>query len=290
MAVQDLARNFFLHPSALQQLLTCFPEGLVCFDLETTGLSPLTNHIVEIAALRLHPDGFIHTFESLVRPPHPIPPHTTAIHHITDLMVLNSPTISELLPAFFQFIGDRPLFAHNAKFDIGLLIVAAHRQQLALAANPVYCTLSLARKARLSVANFRLQTLCEHFQLSPNTLHRALEDSWAILQILGKLLSAAPPASVICNLRDFDPSPDFQLPPHLQLIDTAITRQQSLEILYQGGSRRGIFRPIRPIGLLPLPQGNVLYATCLLDQQPKSFSLGKIKEVRYSTAEEDGAP
>ncbi len=284
-----MARNFSLSSAATGRLLDYFPEGLVCFDLETTGLSPLTHHIIEIAGLRLGPDGIIETFQSLVCPPLPIPPHTTAIHQITDAMVADAPAIAEILPAFLQFIGSYPLFAHNAKFDIGLLIVAAHRHQLALNENPVYCTLTLARKARLPVVNYRLQTLCEHFQLPPTSLHRALEDAWAVCQILSNIFPAPHPAGLICNLRDFHSQPELQIPPHLQLLEEAIAQKQDVEILYQGGSRRGIFRPVRPIGLLPLPQGNVLYATCLLDQQPKSFSLGKIKEVRYH-AVEGGSP
>ena len=96
----------------------------VAFDLETTGLSPISCRIVEFGAVRFNlAAGELETFEQIVDPQCPIPPETIRVHGITDAMVRGMPTVSEVLPAFLGFLGgpDTVLMAHNASFDIGFL-------------------------------------------------------------------------------------------------------------------------------------------------------------------------
>ena len=61
------------------------------FDFETTGMSPVSDRVVELAALRIDLDGEESCYHSLVDPGRPIPPGVTAIHHITDEMVHGAP-------------------------------------------------------------------------------------------------------------------------------------------------------------------------------------------------------
>lgn len=120
----------------------------VAFDLETTGLFPVVNRIVEFGAVRFVLDGReLGTWEQLVDPECPIPPEVTDIHGVTDAMVHGKPTLVQVLPGFLDFLGvpDTILLAHNATFDLGFLNFAAAKTGLTLPANHVIDTLDLAR-------------------------------------------------------------------------------------------------------------------------------------------------
>lgn len=95
---------------------------LCVFDLETTGLQITKDRIVQIAVIKLKPDGQTETFNELVNPGQPIPTEISAIHGITDEMVANAPSFEALAPRLLAFIGDADLAGYNSnKFDIPVL-------------------------------------------------------------------------------------------------------------------------------------------------------------------------
>ena len=65
-----------------------FPKGIIAIDLETTGLSPLVDRIIEVGAMKVTPEKTT-IFQTLINPEIPIPPHTTAIHNISDEVIDN---------------------------------------------------------------------------------------------------------------------------------------------------------------------------------------------------------
>ncbi|MCY2986957.1 MAG: exonuclease domain-containing protein [Planctomycetota bacterium] len=152
----------------------------VAFDLETTGLFPVVDRIVEFGAVRFRLDGReLGTWEQLVDPKCLIPPGVTDIHGITDAMVRGQPTLAQSLPGFLHFLG-RPqaiLLAHNATFDLGFLNFAAARTGLALPANSVIDTLDLARTCVRGAPSCRLEDLVVYLGLAELEDHRALSDS-----------------------------------------------------------------------------------------------------------------
>lgn len=95
----------------------------ICFfDLETTGINIATDRIVEIAILKVFPNGNKESHTWRVNPTIPIPLATSAIHGITDDMVANEPTFKELAPKVHQLIKDCDLGGYNSnRFDIPLL-------------------------------------------------------------------------------------------------------------------------------------------------------------------------
>lgn len=96
----------------------------ICFiDLETTGVNVATDRIVEIAILKIHPEGKQDIYSSRINPTIPIPAVTSAIHHIFDEDVVDAPTFKELAPTIAGFIGSSDLGGYNSnKFDIPLLV------------------------------------------------------------------------------------------------------------------------------------------------------------------------
>ena len=95
---------------------------LCVFDLETTGLQITKDRIVQIAIIKMLPDGQQVTFNELVNPEQNIPDEIAAIHGITNEMVINAPTFKELAPSVIDFIGESDLAGYNSnKFDIPVL-------------------------------------------------------------------------------------------------------------------------------------------------------------------------
>ncbi len=92
------------------------------FDLETTGVDPAKDRIVEIAIVKLKPDGSKETYERRINPERPIPPETTAIHGISDEDVKDCPTFKQVAHEINNFIKNCDLGGYNSnKFDIPCL-------------------------------------------------------------------------------------------------------------------------------------------------------------------------
>ena len=98
-------------------------KPIVFFDLETTGLNPVHDRIIEISALKINANGQEEQRTWLVNPGCPIPPETTAIHHISDGDVKDCPSFKELAPAIVKFFGSSDIAGYNIiKFDLPMLM------------------------------------------------------------------------------------------------------------------------------------------------------------------------
>ena len=97
-------------------------RSLAILDIEATGISPRADRIVELAILRIDPDGAEQLRAWLVNPTIPIPVETTAIHGITDDVVKNCPTFAQVADDVKGFLGDSDLGGFNiGRFDIPML-------------------------------------------------------------------------------------------------------------------------------------------------------------------------
>jgi DNA polymerase III subunit epsilon len=97
-------------------------KPLAFFDLETTGINITQDRIVEIAILKIMPDGSQIEFESRINPTIPIPPQSTQIHGISDDDVKDKPTFKEKAHEIVQFLKDCDFAGYNSnKFDVPLL-------------------------------------------------------------------------------------------------------------------------------------------------------------------------
>ena len=95
---------------------------LVVFDIESTGVNPRQDRIIELSAVKLHPNGIEDTKTWLLNPTIPIPAETTAIHGITDDIVKDCPTFADAAAEIFEFFEGCDLSGFNAdRFDIPCL-------------------------------------------------------------------------------------------------------------------------------------------------------------------------
>ncbi len=150
------------------------------FDLETTGLSPVRDRIVEIGAVRVDRDGTLTRFETLVNPACPIPAGVTRVHGITNEMVADAPKFSDAAYRFQEFAHGSRLVAHNARFDLGFMQESLARSGLPLFKNGALDSIVLIRKAYPGLSSYSLQALKVALVLSddyPGQAHRAGYDA-----------------------------------------------------------------------------------------------------------------
>lgn len=163
--------------SETADLSSLLPRQFVVLDLETTGLSPERDEIIEFGAIRVTLDAENHdTFQVLVKPLRKVPALITEITGITQRMVdREGLPLEEALHQFVEFIGDLPLVTFNADFDMGFLHSAARRHGVAIP-NRYTCALKRARRAWPGLASYRLAELARLGNLPDDDTHRALGD------------------------------------------------------------------------------------------------------------------
>lgn len=154
----------------------------IFYDTETTGIRSDKDRIIEIAAF----DPIRNcSFEKLVNPGCPIPPDATAIHHITDEMVKDSPDFSQVGREFVEFCdGEVVLIAHNNDgFDIHFLRNEFARHTIEMPAWNFLDSLKWARRYRPDLPRHTLQFLREVYQIAENNAHRALDDVLVLYKV-----------------------------------------------------------------------------------------------------------
>ena len=158
------------------------PGDLTAVDVETTGLDPVRDRIVEIAALQRRVDGTYRRFATLMNPGRPVPARARAVHGLGDDELAVSPGPDVVLPAFLAFIGRSRLVAHNARFDKSFLDAALGRA--GLGSLPAFeDTLLLARRAFPGKRSYSLARLTAELGLAGRVTHRAEADAAACLEL-----------------------------------------------------------------------------------------------------------
>ena len=158
----------------------------VGFDIETTGLDSHIHRITEIGAVRVENGVVTKSFQTFVDPGMPIPPEIVQLTGITDRDVYGAPGEAEAVRAFLDFVGDLPLVAHNAAFDIGFITAAAKRSGLAF--DPVYIdTLPIAQALLKQLKKFKLDIISNALGLPDFNHHRASDDAAVCARIFTTL-------------------------------------------------------------------------------------------------------
>jgi len=148
----------------------------VAIDFETA--SRHQDSACSIGLVRMDEEGeAIDTYYSLICPPDLFfDDNCTQVHHLDPLVVSKAPKFNELWNDISAFIGNSPLVAHNALFDMGVLKATLERYGLKPIHNDYYCTLSLSRKLWKGKPSYRLTALAEELGWSYDA-HNALADA-----------------------------------------------------------------------------------------------------------------
>lgn len=263
----------------------------VAFDVETTGLSPFSDRIVEFGAVRFRADGTeLERLQILVHPGCSIPAQVSRIHGITNAMVRSCPTLEEVLPQIQAFLSTPKalLLAHNATFDVRFLTASFRRHKASMPANPVVDLLKLVRHSLPALSNHRLETVARHLRIANTTEHRALADAVIVRQVFHHLLQrharlqdrshlfgiARPLYFELAHTQGNSPSS------HLEAIQEAIDDENHLEIIYDGGTKGSLPRRITPLELIGENGRQYVIALCHVDGEEKHFRLDRLRQVK----------
>ena len=168
----------------------------VILDTETTGLNPANHRIVEIGCVEL--ENFVgtgRTFQTYVNPERPMTEDAFAVHGLDDKFLGDKPLFAAVARDFVDFIGDAPVIAHNAGFDMGFVDAELARAGLPpLKPTKVIDTVALARK-KFPGAPASLDALCRRFGIdaSERTLHGALLDASLLAEVYLELVGGRQP-------------------------------------------------------------------------------------------------
>ena len=156
--------------------------SMVALDIETTGLDPQRDAILEIGMVRFSGRRVESEYSQLINPGRPIPPLITQLTGITNEMVRNAPPIKAVLQEVSDFAGNDPIVGHNVQFDLSFM-----RRQNVLRLNSSVDTYELAAIALPSNSRYNLGTLGQTLGILIPNSHRALDDArlaHAVLQSL----------------------------------------------------------------------------------------------------------
>jgi len=164
-------------------------ECYAVVDIETTGLNPEENEIIEIGALLIQEREIKDVFSTLISGSSPIPPEIEGLTGIKDEFLKNEPSISQVLPSFLKFIGEATLVVHNVDFDIVFLKTHISKILKTELNNKSICTLKVAKVLLPNLGNYKLHTVAEYLKIPISTRHRAIGDAEITYQIWMKFLT-----------------------------------------------------------------------------------------------------
>ena len=167
----------------------------VALDLETTGLDPDRDAIIEVGATRFDLDGNEETFRTFCDPNRSIPYRVQRLTGISESDVAGAPLFAEVAAELTSFIGDAPLVGQNIAFDLGFLSRAQLRPS-----GPSYDTQDLAALLLPNLIERNLTGIAAHLGIEFEGAHRALADAEAarfVFVALRERLAALPPTLIV---------------------------------------------------------------------------------------------
>ncbi len=173
------------------------------FDLETTGISHITEKITEVGIIKIKNGEIIDTFECFVNPEKPIPERVVEVTHITDDMVKDAETIDKVMPKVLEFMKGSVLVAHNADFDIGFMKYNCEKLGLPFEFTHID-TLRLAKAVFPEFSRYKLGFIAEKLGIKVDVAHRALDDVKTLVAVFNEIIKIAKEDKKATTIDDFD--------------------------------------------------------------------------------------
>ena len=188
LTLVDDTVNIVVRPSDLSLTGTTF----VVFDTETTGFNAGgSDQMIEIGAVKICDDEIVDRFDELIDPGRHIPDKITALTCISDDMVAGKDNEETVTKKFLEWVGEAPMVAHNAKFDISFLEMAMKKYNLGEFKNTVIDTLELSRTLDQGFARHSLSALVARYNVpwEEDAHHRADYDAEGTAKVFAKMIN-----------------------------------------------------------------------------------------------------
>jgi len=290
-------------------------DNFVVLDLETTGLDPTNDQVIEIGAIRFTDGKESETFETFVNPGIPIPDFITKLTGITDEDVKDSQPFADRFDELIDFIGDSTLIGHQVNFDCSFLEYH-HRiinnnfknwekesQRFLYTNNRRMDTLFLARIFLPFLTRFKLATVAGHFGIDLEHAHRAIDDARATGKIFLELIDRTvacdiPILKQICRLLYknsarvkyfFQPILDYKLQHNIKVTEAGISEdvtyaQNYFNIIGEGDYKREMIDAEIPIELVSEDEisqaisgeGNLRNAISNFEERPQQEKMAQL--------------
>lgn len=156
--------------------INVFANEYTVVDIETTGLSPDFEEIIEIGAIKIKDGEEVGRFSELIKPEKTIPPFITGLTGISNDMVSEARSAGDVLAAFREFVGEDVIVGHNVNFDIDFLYDHCAKHDIAPLSNSFIDTLKVSRRVLPHLNHHRLSDLAAYYELSYEGAHRAVVD------------------------------------------------------------------------------------------------------------------
>lgn len=171
--IASIAEN--TRPAKGKSMLSAVLDFTV-IDLETTGLSPVYDDIIELGAIRYRDGKPVESFQSLVNIKLPLDPFITQLTGITDDMLCSAPALKDILPDYISFIGSDVVVGQNVNFDINFIYDACASCGLNNFTNDFIDTMRISRRLLKELPNHKLDTIAAALGVKGRGLHRSLND------------------------------------------------------------------------------------------------------------------
>lgn len=169
-------------------------DTYIALDLETTGLNPSSDRILEIGAVKVVDGQICETYETLVNPETKISSRIEELTGITDEMAAGGKATKQAVEELIEFCGDLPLLGHNILFDYSFVKRNAVNQNLAFEKNGID-TLKIARTLFPDMEHRSLQALCGYYQIQQEMAHRATSDALSAMELYRRMWIQFPDSS-----------------------------------------------------------------------------------------------
>lgn len=260
----------------------------VALDIETTGLTPVVDRIVEIGAVKFRKGKVLDRFQELIDPEMPISPGAFAVNGITDEMVREKPTIEQILPEFIDFVDEAVPIAHNAPFDVGFLSYDISRLRLVASDKPILDTCAIPKRVFPHFHSYSLENLARALLIKSESFHRALEDATVCMKIFLKCVDEMGGQDQITLkgiLEANGPCLSFEsgeilLEGPFHSLKKALESENEVEIVYRDARGSISVREITPLSVGLFRGTAVIEAFCHLRQDKRNFRLDRILEIR----------
>lgn len=160
--------------------LISFPDSYCIIDIETTGLSPSYDNIIEISSLKIENNTVVDKFSSLVKPnvlgENYVDEFITELTGITNEMLSSAPSEKVVIPIFKEFIGSSILVGHNIHFDINFLYDSFESLLDIPLSNDFVDIMRLSRRIHSELPSHRLYDIAELYGIDYSAAHRSLKD------------------------------------------------------------------------------------------------------------------
>lgn len=160
--------------------------SFVCFDIETTGLDPSIDKIIEIGGLKVKDKKIVGVFKEFINPGMLLPEKIIQITNITDDMLISARGEDEVVREFIDFVGDDIIIGHNIKFDYSFIKTAAKANGLSFEKMGID-TLDLCKRLHTELTSKSLGNMCKYYGIQNDNAHRAYDDAKATALLYVKL-------------------------------------------------------------------------------------------------------